>query len=176
MVKKSVIFFSFFAVIMIGGALVLSFWVLPKYAISNSAYDIQVSKAEMINPQTTEIVSNTHYGSQDATQVSQGYKMTQIIIVFLAIYIVLLFGVKLKNTYAPDKPDSMPAYLFKISRLTGKSEYDIFFKAAEDWPVSLAQVEQDFDRYLTHLQIPYYVNDFVRKNKEHIDELHISPF
>jgi hypothetical protein len=70
----------------------------------------------------------------------------------------------------------MQNYLFKISRLTGKSEYDIFCKAAEEWPVSNEQVKQDFNRYLNNASIPYYVNDFVRKNKKHIDELRVSIF
>ena len=72
-----------------------------------------------------------------------------------------------------DKPLSMEFYLYKIARLTGKSEYDVFCKSAEDWPVSQVRIEQDFKRYLCHQSIPHYVNDFVRKNKKHIDELHI---
>jgi hypothetical protein len=67
----------------------------------------------------------------------------------------------------------MEFYLYKIARLTGKSEYHVFCKSAEDWPVSQARIEQDFKRYLCHQSTAHYVNDFVRKNKKHIGELHI---
>ncbi len=67
-------------------------------------------------------------------------------------------------------------YLFKIARITGKSEYDIFCKSAENWPVSQAMINEDFKGYLMHHTVPYYVNDFVRKNKAHIDALKIPPF
>ena len=174
--KKSRIFLSFFAGILIGGSLVLSLWVLPKYVILDSSYDTQVGKIGITKHQTTEVVSNNDYRSQDAIQTSQGFKITQMMIVLIAIYIVLLFGSQLRGKHTQDNPLSMPAYLFKISRLTGKSEYDIFFKAAEDWPVSGRKIEEDFRRYLAHQYTPYYVNDFVRKNKKHIDQLHISLF
>ena len=75
-----------------------------------------------------------------------------------------------------DKPLSMEDYLFKISRITGHSEYDVFCKSAEAWPVSSQKIEQDFTRYLQQQRIPHYVNDFVRKNKTHIDELHLPRF
>jgi hypothetical protein len=75
-----------------------------------------------------------------------------------------------------DKALSMEFYLYKIARLTGKSEYDVFCKSAEEWPVSQSRIDQDFKRYLIDQDVPHYVNDFVRKNKKHIDELHIPPF
>ncbi|MEE4263652.1 MAG: hypothetical protein V2I56_13250 [Desulfobacteraceae bacterium] len=75
-----------------------------------------------------------------------------------------------------EKPISMEDYLFKISRVTGHSEYDVFCKSAEDWPVSRERIEQDFTRYLQQQSVPHYVNDFVRRNKKYIDELHIPRF
>jgi hypothetical protein len=92
------------------------------------------------------------------------------------ICIVGLVGMGLKKKYSQDTPIYLEGYLFKISRLTGKSEYDIFCKVAEDWPVSREQIEKDFKRYISDQSIPYYVNDFVSKNKKHIDKLHISIF
>ena len=97
-----------------------------------------------------------------------------------AIYRLKILAAKLHNSFfrlsekpRENKPPSMEFYLYKIARLTGKSEYDVFCKSAEDWPVSQVRIEQDFKRYLCHQSIPHYVNDFVRKNKKHIDELHI---
>ena len=75
-----------------------------------------------------------------------------------------------------DSSLSMEDYLFKISRITGHSEYDVFFKSAEDWPVSKEKIEQDFSNYLQHRNIPHYVNDYVRRNKKDIDELHLPRF
>ena len=67
-------------------------------------------------------------------------------------------------------------YLFKVARVTGTSEYQVFHKAAEGWPVSDYMIEQDFGEYLRCAEVPYYVNDFLRKNKDHIDALKIPPF
>ena len=76
----------------------------------------------------------------------------------------------------PEKAISMEDYLFKISRVTGHSEYDVFCKSAEAWPVSREKIEEDFTRYLQQQSVPHYVNDFVRRNKKHIDELHLPRF
>ena len=75
--------------------------------------------------------------------------------------------------------NSMEFYLYKISRVTGHSEFDVFCKSAEDWPVatvSKEKIEADFKNYLDHNAVPPYVNHFVRENKQHIDELHLPRF
>lgn len=66
-------------------------------------------------------------------------------------------------------------YLYKIARITGHSEYAIFRKSAEQWPVSRRTIDRDFKNYLIHQQTPHYVNDFIRKNRRHIDELKLPP-
>ena len=74
---------------------------------------------------------------------------------------------------------SMEFYLYKISRLTGHSEYDVFCKSAEDWPVasvSKEKIDVDFKNYLNHNAVPPYVHHFVRENKHHIDELQLPRF
>ena len=75
--------------------------------------------------------------------------------------------------------DSIPYYVFKVSRITGHSEYDVFCKSAEDWPVanvSKAKIDADFRHYLGRNAVPPYVNHFIRQNKHHIDELHLPRF
>ena len=52
----------------------------------------------------------------------------------------------------------------------------LIFYTMEDWPVSSEKIDRDFRKYLAVQDIPYYVNDFVRKNKAHIDKLHLSLF
>ena len=75
-----------------------------------------------------------------------------------------------------DKPLDIEDYLYKIARITGKSEYDVFTKSAEDWPITKEKIEADFKTYLMNQSVPYYARDFVRKNKPHIDELHIPRY
>ena len=61
--------------------------------------------------------------------------------------------------------------LYKISRISGASEYDIFFKSAVNWPISNERVDRDFRRYLSDQSLPYYVTDYLRKKRDHIDVL-----
>ena len=75
--------------------------------------------------------------------------------------------------------ESPQFYVFKISRVTGHSEYDVFCKSAEEWPVakvSKEKIDADFKDYLGRDEIPPYVNHFVQQNKQHIDELRMPPF
>ena len=96
--------------------------------------------------------------------------------------ILILTAILFRTTSRMDKKRrqneslSMEEYLFKIARVTGHSEYDVFCKSAEDRPVSRERIEEDFARYLQQASVPHYVNDFVRRNKEHIDELHMPRF
>ena len=82
----------------------------------------------------------------------------------------------LKKKIMRDRPGTVEEQLYKIARVTGKSEYDVFCKSAESWPVTREKIEQDFKAYLLQQSAPYYVIDFVRKNQKHIDELHIPLF
>ena len=82
----------------------------------------------------------------------------------------------LKKKITRDRPATMEDQLYKIARVTGKSEYDVFCKSAESWPITRETIDQDFKAYLIDQSVPYYVADFVRKNKKHIDELHIPLF
>jgi hypothetical protein len=93
-----------------------------------------------------------------------------------AICIVLLVGMRLKKWFWQNKPLTIQGYIFKITQVTGKSPYDVFCKAAEDWPVSEEQIEQDFKKYMSDESVPYYVNDFIRKNKKHLDKMRTSIF
>ena len=86
---------------------------------------------------------------------------------------------KLNDKQIRKQQDSMEFYLYKISRVTGHSEYDVFCKSAEDWPVanvSKEKIDADFKNYLKRSAVPPYVHHFVRQNKQHIDELHLPRF
>jgi hypothetical protein len=98
------------------------------------------------------------------------------------LFIVLLAGALFRTMFRwnkatfTDKPVTMADYLFKIARVTGNSEYDVFLKASEEWPIPAQQIEEDFKTYLLDQSVPYYVRDFVRRNKGHIDTLHMPRF
>ena len=108
--------------------------------------------------------------------------ITQEINALLAVISLLLAGClvwtfyRMNKIFTPAKPPTIEDYLFKIFRITGSSEYDIFCKSAENWPISSDKIDDDFKRYLSHQSIPYYVNDFIRKNQKQIDDLNMPQF
>jgi hypothetical protein len=63
-------------------------------------------------------------------------------------------------------------YLQKITHITGHSVYDTFHKSSEEWQIPTDRVDKDFNNYLSSQVIPYYVKDFIRKSKKHIDEIY----
>lgn len=159
--KRVLIFYLIFATVMIGGSFIISLWIFPKI-VSNSRY-IGFGYAGMIEPSETIVL----------TRESLILITTQMVV---TIIVVLLVGRQLIKRLSQDRPDSIQGYLFKMSRLTGKSEFEIFHKAAEDWPVSDDQIELDFNTYMALNNTPFYVNHFVRNNQQHIDKLHLPLF
>jgi hypothetical protein len=69
----------------------------------------------------------------------------------------------LDRRYARNKPFTDQEYLMNLARFMKCSEYDIFMEAAKPWQVSKQHVEDDFKKYLLAEQLPYYVNDLIRK-------------
>jgi hypothetical protein len=98
-------------------------------------------------------------------------------IVIIAVVVLLFKGLdRLNRRFFGHRVSIMEYYIFKVSRVTGKSEYDVFFKSAEEWRLSKEKIEKDFKDYLQHRIVPYYVADFIRKNRHHIDELRMPLF
>ena len=102
------------------------------------------------------------------------FQLELLFIMALAIFAVQLFH-RLQNSAIQSRAASTTDYLYKIARLTNASEYEIFRRSAEDWPVSEAMVKEHFRTYLLEQTTPYYVNAFVRKHKGHIDQLRLPP-
>ncbi len=94
--KKVVIFFSLFALLMIGGSLVLSLWVIPKVINPVWPYDVRVSRAGMIQPDSENVTTSADHGPRNETKVSWKLMITQMI---GAICIVLLVGMRLKKWF-----------------------------------------------------------------------------
>ena len=159
--KKVLIFFLIFAIVMIGGSFTLSLWIFPKI-VSSSRY-IGFGNSGMLEPSATIVL----------TRESLILITIQMVVTFV---VVLLVGRQLIKRLNQDRPDTIQGYLFKMSRITGKSEFEIFHKAAQDWPVTDDQVELDFNTYMALASTPYYVNHFIRKNQQHIDDLHLPLF
>jgi len=104
--------------------------------------------------------------------------ISSLCVVLLAVIGIVALH-KLNDKQTRKNQDSMAFYLYKISRVTGHSEYDVFCKSAEDWPVAVVsreKIDSDFKNYLNHSAVPPYVHHFVRQNKRHIDELHLPLF
>ena len=160
--KKAVIFFSLFALLIIGGSFAICLWLIPRDLIAGMGMD------------GAGMMTANDFTSVDLSLRNWILMITQMI---GAISIVLLVGMRLKKWFGENRQSTIQGYICKIIRVTGKSAYDVFCKAAEDWPVSEGQIEQDFKRYMLNDEsIPYYVNDFIRKNKKHLDKMHISIF
>ena len=176
--KKLVMFFSLFTLLMIGGSLFTCLWIFPKYLlpVDVSLEEIRMEQARMFRSQPTDDLTSMDRGSKDKIMVNWKAITTQMIIAIGAICGILLVGLRLTKKLRQNKPVDVAGYIFKITRVTNKNEYDVFYKAAEDWPVSVEQIENDYQRFVVEQRIPYYVNDFIRKNKKHIDELRIPLF
>ena len=70
-----------------------------------------------------------------------------VCMVLLAVIAIIALH-KLNNRQIRKHQESMDYYLYKISRVTGHSEYDVFCKSAEDWPVarvSKEKIDADFN-------------------------------
>ena len=60
--------------------------------------------------------------------------------------------------------------LHKLSLESGKTEYELFVIAAEEWSITEAQIDKDFKNYMAANILPYYVMDLVRKNDNRISK------
>jgi len=56
--------------------------------------------------------------------------------------------------------------LMRVAMQTGRSEYDVFRESAQNWSVPDRRVQDDFNAYLNRHRLPFYVNDYVRKQLE----------
>jgi hypothetical protein len=66
------------------------------------------------------------------------------------------------------RPLTEDELLTHLAKARGKSEYEVFFIAAESWHRTTPQIEGDFRRFLLDGQIPYYVKDYIRKTRSEL--------
>ena len=106
-------------------------------------------------------------------------QMLNLIIDCIGVVCVVMLVWHLFRTYSRNSKKDNPAdsisiedYLQKITQIAGISVYDAFRISAEEWRIPADRIERDFNKYLSSQSIPYYVKDFVRKGRKHIDEIY----
>ncbi len=115
-------------------------------------------------------------GSHIANDVEYGPRYAPEKDLIAGICALLLVGYLFWALYRKFQKDSQVEQaakentLYNISLETGRNEYDLFHKSAENWPVSDDRIEKDFKRYMADQVMPHYATDFVRKNQAHLDE------
>jgi len=84
-------------------------------------------------------------------------------------YLLIICLQKLRRD---DKNDAvvLANALHKLSLKSGRTEYELFVKAAEEWSIPKDQIDKDFRNYMGANVLPYYVKDLVRKNSDEINE------
>jgi len=81
---------------------------------------------------------------------------------------------RLEKKRSRKKPLSDAECLLWLARKKECSEYDIFFLSTGNWNIDKGRVEFDFNQYLTRGQLPFYVRDFLRRNRKEIDDNHLG--
>ena len=103
-------------------------------------------------------------------------KIDAIVVLCTVMLVWWLIRVHLRMTQTNSQSDpiSMDDYLRKITLVTGFSVYDTFCKSAEGWRISTERIDHDFRIYLASQSVPFYVKDFIRRSRHHIDELYLG--
>lgn len=79
-------------------------------------------------------------------------------------YFYLMFH--LDKQFRENRKISDEEFLMMLARKNQCSEYDLFHRSAAQWNISnKIIIEKDFKGYLIEGDMPYYVKDFVRKER-----------
>jgi len=152
--KKTVIFYTIVALVMLSMAVFL--WFNSEHWSTHNAGLIQ-----MPTPFTAE--ADGH-----------GPRYSPVYNLIGGLCALLLVGYLFWRCYRKFETDSHAEQmakansLYNISLATGRTEYELFSQSAEDWSVSSRHVERDFKSYMADQVMPYYAQDFVRKNQTDI--------
>lgn len=72
----------------------------------------------------------------------------------------------LDRVWANRSPLTEEEILSLLARSRSVSEYHIFHLAADTWSIGRAQVEEDFKDYLQEGNLPHYVRDYLRRQRQ----------
>jgi hypothetical protein len=115
-------------------------------------------------------VSQIAPGNATATLKTSGYQLTAGICALLLVGYLFWSLIRKSQRDSQNEKIVRANSLYDLSLATGRTEYDLFHKSAEGWSVSADRIDQDFKRYMADQVMPYYAQDFVRKNREHVDK------
>ena len=101
---------------------------------------------------------------------ASGFHLTAGICALLLLGYLFWYMIRKFQNDSRDELEARQNSLYMISLATGQTEYDLFYKSAEGWSVSAERIDQDFKKYMADQVMPHYAQDFVRKNRTHIDE------
>jgi len=87
----------------------------------------------------------------------------------MAVMYLVLVGY-LEKRFCRRRPLTDEECLSRMAKMRESSEYLLFHQCGGEWSLSRPQVERDFRAYLMHGTMPYYVRDFVRKNRKAAEE------
>jgi hypothetical protein len=111
--------------------------------------------------------------------INRGKKMLDALVDFIGAVCAVMLVVCLVRSRTRKSDDKTEAaqiatedYIQKITQITGISAYETFRRSAEEWHVPPDRIKKDFNKYLSSQTIPYYVKDFIRKSRPHIDEIY----
>ena len=87
------------------------------------------------------------------------------------VYIVFMHHLeKLEKRFRSGIPATDTECLAKMARMLECSEFDIFCASTGNWNVPKSKINEDFKSYLVQGHLPYYVRDFIRRNKKEIEK------
>jgi hypothetical protein len=84
-------------------------------------------------------------------------------------YLLVICYQKYRMDSKADSSDLANA-LHKIALESGRTEYDLFVIAAEEWSITETQIDEDFKNFMAANISPYYVMDLVKKNNDRVNK------
>jgi hypothetical protein len=123
-------------------------------------------QGRMIEGSVIEKLGGAEYGSLKVLAI---FLLVAICTTVIAVYYVRLYR-RRSPTNDQNASTSTEDYLYQTVQITGKGVDEIFKLTAEDWSVPDDRVAEDFKRFLNDQSLPFYVTDFVRKNRKQIDD------
>lgn len=93
-----------------------------------------------------------------------------VVYIFAAlVYIIVMHHLdRYEKRIRSRKPATDGECLARMARKRGCGEFDIFRASTENWNIPESKIEDDFRDYLLRGWLPYYVRDYIRRNKTEI--------
>ena len=89
--------------------------------------------------------------------------------IFPLVAVIYIFGLSFVEGYyrkLERGPETDQEFLWRVARQRESSEYQLFVNAGKDWHTTKAGIEEDFKDYVLHDRVPFYVRDFIRRERQ----------